>query len=157
MLGPFLWGKRATARCLTWEPSSHGGRFTGEHDGFSRLDDPVIHRRTIELDGTAQTLIIIDEIEAKATHQVRIFFHCSSACRVEENGPHSLRISVAGRVLSLLFEPNVKLHFLCGNKQPIAGWVSHNYHVKEPATTIVAEQECNGRSQLRTVISLLRK
>jgi hypothetical protein len=157
MLGPFLWGQRAAAHCLAWAPSSHGGRFKGEHDGYTRLDDPVLHRRTIELNGSDQTLIVIDEIAAKTKHHAKIFFHCAPACRVEENGPHRLRISVAENVLFLVFNPNVKVHLLCGNEQPIGGWVSPNYHGKEPATTIMAERECNGNYQFRTVISLTQK
>lgn len=157
MLGPFLWGKRAVARCLTWESSLYGGKFVGEHDGYTRLNDPVLHRRTIELNGENQTVTIIDEIEAKTTHNVQILFHCAPTCRVEENGPHSLNVSVANRTVRLIFEPNIKVHLLYGNKQPIAGWVSPNYHGKEPTTTIIAERECNGNNQFRTIISLTEK
>src|SRR5262249_12423173 len=58
MLGPFLWGARAQARCVAWEPRKQGGKVIGEHDGYTRLTDPVLHRRTLELDGHSRILSI---------------------------------------------------------------------------------------------------
>ncbi|MEE9293751.1 MAG: alginate lyase family protein [Phycisphaerae bacterium] len=51
MLGPFLWGRQAQARCLAWEPSETGGTVSGEHDGYTRLKEPVVHRRTLTMSG----------------------------------------------------------------------------------------------------------
>ena len=75
ILGPFLWGIRAEASCLTWEPNLHGGRAVGEHNGYTQLSDPVVHRRTLDLDGEVRTLTILDEIIALEHHRVQISFH----------------------------------------------------------------------------------
>jgi len=40
MLGLFLWGARARARCLRFEPAPGGGELVVEHDGYARLADP---------------------------------------------------------------------------------------------------------------------
>jgi hypothetical protein len=38
MTGPFMWGRRADARCLAWAPSERGGSIRGSHDGYARLE-----------------------------------------------------------------------------------------------------------------------
>jgi len=157
MLGPFLWGKRAATRCLEWNPSSSGGKFVGEHDGYSRLKDPVLHRRTMELDGTTRTLVITDEVKATSTHHAKVFFHCAPDCIVEETEPQCMNISLADQELLLTFDPDIKLSLFKGDEQPISGWVSSNYHCKQQTTTIVAERECKGSCQIKTVISMIEK
>jgi hypothetical protein len=82
MSGPFLWRNAAAARCLRWGPTDTGGTVTGEHDGYARLNDPVVHRRTLSLDGSAGTLDIEDEIEARGVHHVEVCFHLAEDCRI---------------------------------------------------------------------------
>ena len=42
--GSFLWTQHARARCIAFEHGVDHERFVGEHDGYSRLADPVVHR-----------------------------------------------------------------------------------------------------------------
>ena len=48
-----------------------------------RLDDPVKHRRLIELDKAARRVVIEDTLEMGEEHDVELFFHCSEHCRVD--------------------------------------------------------------------------
>ena len=144
MLGPFLWGARANARCVRWEPRGQGGSVTGEHDGYTRLADPVVHRRTLELDAQTRALTIRDEIIARGTHRVAIYFHLSDDCSVAQTGPHRSRITVNGRTVALELDSRLTVRMLRGSDEPIGGWVSRAYHEKSPATTIVASGTCVG-------------
>jgi hypothetical protein len=81
MLGPFLWGRRAQARCLRGEPAATGGGVvSGEHDGYAHLARPVVHRRTLELDAVARTLTIQDELSGRAHEGCRLF-HLAEVAR----------------------------------------------------------------------------
>ncbi|MBM4258475.1 MAG: hypothetical protein FJ147_21580 [Deltaproteobacteria bacterium] len=71
MLGPFLWGRRAEARCVSWEPRPNGGRVIGEHDGYAQLADPVIHRRCVDFDGELKTLTVTDSLSACESYNVK--------------------------------------------------------------------------------------
>ncbi len=51
--GSFMWLKKANAGCSLWLSSAEKDCFEGWHDGYRRLDDPVKHRRLIELDKRA--------------------------------------------------------------------------------------------------------
>lgn len=157
MLGPFMWGHRAVARCLRWEPTPRGGKFTGEHDGYARLEDPVRHRRTVELDGETQQLVVIDELYATSKHLVRIFFHCAPECKVDECAPQQLRITNGQQTMLMQFDPSLEIKRLLGSKQPIGGWLSQGYHQKIPAPTIVAQSEGNGNCSFRTVIFMRKE
>jgi uncharacterized heparinase superfamily protein len=148
MLGPFLWGNRAQARCLRWEPCPGGGLVSGEHDGYSSLSDPVIHVRTLELDGAARSLTIQDEIRSHGPHAITLYFHLAEncACRAQQN--NRLEISVCGRHIILELDPRMSVETLTGCEAPIAGWVSRSYHRRVPATTIVANAICDGKTTL---------
>src|SRR6266496_1979851 len=101
MLGPFLWGPRAQARCIAWEPGIQGGKVLGEHDGYKRLADPVMHRRTLELDAESRVLTILDDIVAKGTHEIAMHFHLAEGAVMSTEQPNRYRIAVAGGAVVL--------------------------------------------------------
>ena len=81
--GNFMWLRKARAGCSLWLSSPEKDSFEGWHDGYMRLDDPVKHRRLIELDKPARRVLIEDTLEMGEEHDVELFFHCSEHCRVD--------------------------------------------------------------------------
>jgi hypothetical protein len=136
MQGLFLWGARARARCLDWSPTAAGGSVRGEHDGYRRLADPVVHRRRLDLEG--RTLAIEDELAAGGAHEARLFFHFSEHCAVESRGAGRFRVETGRGAVTLVLDPRLTATLLRGSEDPIGGWVSRGYHRKVPATTVVA-------------------
>ena len=45
--GNFMWMKKARAGCSLWSSTAESDVFAGWHDGYTRLADPVTHRRRI--------------------------------------------------------------------------------------------------------------
>lgn len=144
ILGPFLWGARASARCLKWEPGPRGGVVEGEHDGYARLPDPVRHRRILELDGPAGELGIRDILEARGSHKVAIHFHLSEMCRIHRVEDRAMEIDAEGRKVLLLMDPGLEMKMFSGCEEPIGGWVSRGYHRKVPSTTIIGQTTTRG-------------
>ncbi len=142
MLGAFMWGARAQARCIRWAPRAQGGTVAGEHDGYTRLADPVVHRRTLNLDGASRTLTIQDEIVAREPHDVAVCFHLAEACAVSGVGRNRYRIAVQGGTVVLEVDPRLSVEALRGSEEPIGGWVSRRYHRKTPATTLIGRDTC---------------
>lgn len=143
-LGLFMWGVRARSRCLRWEPTTQGGFLVAEHDGYTRLKDPVVHRRSIALDGAARTVTIRDEIVASGSHRAALYFHLSDACTVKAVAARRCHIEVAGGSLAIEIDPKMQFDMLTGSEHPIGGWVSHGYHQKVPTTTIVGRGDVFG-------------
>jgi hypothetical protein len=146
MLGSFMWGDRGRAHCIEWHPTSGGGRIVGEHDGYTRLPDPVIHQRSLDLDVKSRTLTIYDEIRAKGFHKIGIYFHLSEECVISNGQSNRYEIDVKDKKITLEADKNLRLEVLKGNGNPIGGWVSKGYHQKVPSTTIIGRVISNGNT-----------
>jgi hypothetical protein len=154
MLGLFLWGRKAQAKCLCWEPSDIGGRAAGEHNGYSHLSDPVTHRRTLELDGIKRELTIRDDIIAEKQHNIAIFFHFAEHCIVKASGGNRYQINVGPEVCQIELDKNLHVEQFDGNTDPIFGWVSRGYHKKQHATTLVGRCICAGETSFLCKIDI---
>ena len=157
MNGPFMWGQRAHCRCLEWQPTGRGGRMVGEHSGYMRLEDPVLHRRHFELQGEEKTLWITDEILAKASHEVGLYLHLAETCRVEMIDGHEVTIASPVGVVFLKMDRSLSVSTVRGKKGPIGGWYSPGYHRKMPVDTIVGTGRIFGDTSLRTEIRVNSK
>ncbi len=62
-------------------------RFRGAHTGYLRLADPVRPVRTIALEPDLHALLVHDELEARAPHDVEIPFHLAEGIEPVEPGP----------------------------------------------------------------------
>jgi hypothetical protein len=153
MTGPFMWGSRANASRLLWEPSEEGGRVAASHDGYRRLSDPVTHRRDVRLDGSAREVWIEDELEMAGEHDVRIAFHLSESCSVVRLDGTTVLIEADGRSISFALDGQLRVEVLRGSMSPRAGWISRGYHHRAPIGTIAGSARLRGRQQLRTRIS----
>jgi hypothetical protein len=156
MEGSFLWGRRARAHCLGWEPRADGGYVYGEHDGYLRLPDPVTHRRKLELGGARPVLTISDEILAQAPHDVAVFFHVAETAEVIPVGKESFDIRVEGGFARLTFDEALRVDRLRGNGDPLGGWVSRGYHRRSPSTTLIGRVRSQGRLNLVCHVELHR-
>jgi Heparinase II/III-like protein/Heparinase II/III N-terminus len=148
MLGAFLWGARARARCLAWEPRADGGTVVGEHDGYTRLPDPLRHRRTLDLDGASRILSVQDDLLGSGRHSVAMYFHLAEDCVLSEVGPNRYQIAVGGGAVTLEVDRRLTVQCLRGSEHPIGGWVSRGYHRKTPTTTLVASGVSRGNVSL---------
>jgi hypothetical protein len=148
MLGLFLWGRKAQAQCLSWEPTDTGGRVIGEHNGYSTLSDPVIHRRTLELDGCKRELTIRDDIIACKEHNISIFFHFAEQCVINPADQNHYSINVGPATIGFKLDSNLQVESFKGSTDPIFGWVSRGYHQKQPAATLVGRCSCKGNISL---------
>ncbi len=147
-LGLFMWGHRARSRCLSWEGTADGGTVIAEHDGYRRLQDPVIHRRSVTLDGAARTVTVRDEIVARRSHDLVLFFHLSEGCTVNTMTGNYCRITAGGGTVDMQIDPRLRSSALTGHEDPIGGWVSRGYHKKVPTTTIAASGTVRGNTTL---------
>ena len=157
MLGLFLWGKRATASCLDWRPSAHGGRVKGEHTGYERLPDPLLHRRTLELNGEQRLLTITDEIMTKGQHTVRLAFHFAPTCILEQLDNTAFRLTGHNGSATLRLDTMLAAEIFHGSLHPPLGWASNGYHQKQPCPALVATAEIRRETTISCSISLTKE
>jgi heparinase II/III-like protein len=155
LMGSFLWGARANSRCIDWRPRAGGGTVAGEHDGYTRLPDPVVCGRTLTLDEQTRTLNIVDRISAKGRHKIALYFHLSESCEAERHGNDiHIECSEGRAILRIPDRLSIDLHK--GGSPEDGGWVSRGYHRKVPAWTIAARAETEGMAEFTTVLELSR-
>lgn len=155
MSGAFMWGRRATARLVEWQGNSDQPSVTGEHDGYARLEDPVVHQRTIALSPEALRCSIADRVIAAGRHEVRVRFHLAPACRIREQSGSEFLIDVNGRfAFTLRLDPQLAVDCLQASEAPIAGWYSPGYHRRVPITTIVGSIRSAGTATLEHSIEV---
>ena len=149
--GNFMWLRHARAGCSLWLSSPQKDSFEGWHDGYMRLEDPVKHRRLVQLDKRARRVLIEDVLEMEDEHEVELFFHCSEACRVDPV-PGGYALARDGLTLKLLLPEGGAARVERGALAPILGWVSRAFDRREPTSTIVWYARLTGRAALRTEI-----
>ncbi len=121
-------GRVARTALRRWFSSPAFDLVDGSHDGYTRLPDPVVHRRVVLfVKGEAPYWLVLDHLTGSGTHQVTALFHLAPAMRWHQDE--------GGRVHAWL-EDGAALHLLpgqggrlstqvvCGATQPIQGWVS---------------------------------
>jgi len=149
--GNFMWLRHARAGCSLWLSSPEKDSFEGWHDGYLRLEDPVKHRRLVQLDKRARRVLIEDVLEMEDEHEVELFFHCSEACRVDPV-PGGYVLERDGATVKLMLPASGEARVERGTLAPILGWVSRAFDRREPTSTIVWYARLAGRSVLRTEI-----
>jgi len=144
MLGPFLWGRRAKAECLSWQPTNTGGKVIGKHDGYMHLADPVSHKRMIDLDG--RDVVIRDDIMTRGKHKIEVFLHLAEHCQVKPVGTNRYLVDVGSGTVTIDMDPSLEVEEFNGSENPICGWVSRGYHQKQASTTLVGRCVIKGNS-----------
>jgi hypothetical protein len=152
--GNFMWMKKARAGCSLWSSTAERDVFAGWHDGYTRLADPVMHRRRISLDKSTRRVVIEDTLQMAGEHDIRLSFHCSERCQVDPVA-EGFALSQGGKTLLLKLPQaeaaSAQVHF--GSTAPILGWVSRRFDQKQPAATISWRARLAGETVLRSEIS----
>jgi hypothetical protein len=154
--GNFMWTDHARARCIEFEAGTGRQRFLGEHYGYERLEDPVVHRREIVFEPDSRFIEVADMLRCEGAHTARRAWHFAETCQVERVG-HGLRITSGAT--QVMMEPleeleHVEIHR--GGTAEQGGWISRNFGRKEPCTTVLWHSRVSGLTVLRTRITYAR-
>jgi hypothetical protein len=148
MGGNFLWTRHARARLLY----SSADTVAGEHDGYTRLPDPVFHEREIRLDPGLPGFVVTDRLRARGKHSAVQSFHCDPSCTCTVSGRAAELTSGPARVTILFDEAAREVRLLRGEEDPLAGWYSPGFDRKVPASTLRADVRTEGAVELVTRI-----
>ena len=101
----------------------------------------------------SRELTISDHLQCRESHHIEVLFHFSENCRLEQTGSESFEASDGGKRLGLRIDAQLKPEIYRGCENPIFGWVSRTFGVKEAASTIVARANIAGPAHFLTNIS----
>ena len=126
--GPFAWNAIPTTRVEGWVSGESFDFFCASHDGYSRLPDPVLHRRFV-FRGPDGVSLVRDVCEGEGTHLVESFWHFGEGVHLAKAGDTLVAGDDANlNGLELLTAGNCAWQVETGS-----GLVSPAYGAKKPA------------------------
>jgi hypothetical protein len=143
--GPFMWVRHAQTQVLEVVVDGDGEieSWTAQHDGYADLSPPAIHRRTVRLDRDARRLEIVDEIDTTGAHALQLAFHlgCDVSVRPATTDASVFALAwptAAGcATATLVLADALEWRVVRGGLDPVLGWYSPSFGVKQPTTTLV--------------------
>jgi hypothetical protein len=72
---PFVIGNEAQPRVVAWETNDERDHVIAEHYGYSRLDQPITHRRRVDFDKKQRVWIVEDNVIGSGEHVFKFRFH----------------------------------------------------------------------------------
>ena len=136
--GPFGWRRRPRVRLREWHSTAEFDFVDAEHDAYTGLRDPVVHRRRVIFVKPGYW-ILVDDLAGRGRHDVELSFQFAGPdVRL---GPHpwARAATPAGPVLwispfpSAPAQPAVK----CGEPSPTRGWISPELASLSPAPMLI--------------------
>ena len=121
------------------------------HNGFKRIAlNKISHERNIIL--TSDSLEIIDNIQGRGLHSLRLFFHFMSGISFEKLVSNSWQDAKKG----ITFDADINSETTCfaGEKDSGFGWMFPSYGVKESALTIKIDNLVDLPAQLSNKITI---
>ena len=138
--GPFLWTRHARTTTFELELGGPVRRWSGAHDGYTRLETPAVHHRSVELDSAGRTLTVTDRVDTAVPQRVRISWHLGPNVAAEltgavadlswpaRDGTRHARVSLPGCL-------SWSAHR--GETDPVEGWYSPAFGIKVPAVSLI--------------------
>ena len=154
--GNFMWTDHANARCIEFDCGPGAQHFIGEHDGYRRLPDPVVHRREVVFDPDRRIFDLADMLRCEREHAVRRIWHFAENCQVETVGRELHVINGTAKVIFQPQEDLERVDIYRGGSADQGGWISRRFGHKVPCTTVVWKSRISGATVLRTRITYTR-
>ncbi|UGQ47652.1 heparinase II/III family protein [Massilia endophytica] len=151
--GNFMWLHKANARLLAHDVSGGVQVFEGEHDGYRRLADSVLHRRKICFDSNRNVVVVKDILESSNDHEVVLHWHFAEGCAVEKT-PEGLRAAGSRVSMNMKCGLGEGAELLRCSEAPIGGWISRRFDEKTTITTAAWRGRIRGTAEIVTEIAL---
>jgi hypothetical protein len=150
--------ERARPRDVRWVFSDQVDFVSGAHDGYRRLQFPVLHRRSLLLLRNERRLIVRDDLEGQGEHIFEALFHAMPAVTfLPTHRPDVWRIQGSRAELTACFlvsGPRVDYRVARGQMDPIDGWYADDYGTKTPAPVLHVSFQGSCPLRLYTVLNI---
>lgn len=151
--GNFMWLKKANARMIAHETNSDVQVFEGQHDGYARLADPVLHRRHIEFNLNNKCIVVKDILQCTNVHDIAVHWQFGDDCVVTLGEGH---LQAQGQRSGLRMRCSHGVpELLRGSETPPGGWISRRFDEKAPIVSAAWRVQVQGTTEIVTHIELM--
>jgi hypothetical protein len=143
------WATMARSTNHEWISTHWFDLIHGEHDGYSRLTDPVTHDRVV-IFLKPDLWVIWDRLVARARHRFELMFHMMPDCRVviDPSRSHAVLTSPGSRTLKLWLSTDAGdpdgFDVITGGEDQLEAWYSPGYGARIPSRAIKVGRDCEG-------------
>jgi hypothetical protein len=124
----FVWSHPYTAKLIRSSNSSVNPYIEATHDGYTRLREPVTHRRVIDV--CSDSLFLVkDFFTGKGLHKFELNFHIHPDATLLWKEAYSV-IRKGDVELSIALLGGKQFRMACGETTPPFGWYAPRYGVK---------------------------
>ena len=139
----FLWLPWLNGKSYGRAVTCHGDSscWNGEHDGYTRVPDPVTHRRGVVRLG-AEHWLVVDSLRGLQTHDYRLHWLLADGAFKADQSETSIEIQTqkgSYRLAIASSSPSVKMTVTRAANDSALGWRSTYYHSVEPALSVSVE------------------
>ncbi len=124
----------------------------GQHDGYKRLEDPVIHAREVAFYKSKNVFYIKDRLLCSRRHEIMLLFHLYPAIKVEYQHPNSFCLSHGATRLELKVHGEYSDKVYRGSENPLFGWYSSGFNRIEETSTIVLSRVIDGETIIESEV-----
>ena len=152
--GPFMWTRHAVTSVRGMDLAR--GVVEAEHDGYTRLDNPVRHRRYLVAPPDRDWALVLDLLDGTGRHRVRTSWPLHPDLDVEDHGTTHMVTRAGGPVLQVASAGTapVDLYRVRGDDDGL-GWWSHRFESRTSAWLIGAVAESvSGTVAIATVLTV---
>ena len=111
-------------KVLGWSSGPEEDRWEAEHHGYSRLPDPVVHRREVRFRRDAVRWLIRDRLLGRGHHRAELFLHLNPDAIVTRVDARTVDVTLGEGCVRIASGEPVEL---------LDGWVAPSYGVRCPA------------------------
>lgn len=138
--GRFLWLPWMTGRSFQQGAVRRGdvAYWNGEHDGYRRLFDPIVHRRGLIRLG-AQHWCVVDALHGQSPHSFRLHWLLCDVPYEWNADQKSIELNTTEglyRVAMQSSAADVECTVIRASNDSVLGWRSVYYHSREPALSV---------------------
>lgn len=137
--GNFMWLRKARSRCIEFMHDDGKAEWQAEHDGYTRLRDPVVVRRRIWFEPAVGLIRVTDSVKCAGSHRLAWHWHFDPRCTIKLQA--SVAVVAVGDWQLTLQAPAAASHLSVhrGEDDPPLGWISRRFDRKEPSPTLRCE------------------
>lgn len=147
---PFTWRHVARSRLQAWVSHPDFDYFEGSHDGYTRLDDPVVHLRGV-LFVKGGYWVVRDRVLAAARHRVAVRYLAAAGVAAHTEPDDSVLLRSFGEDGGLDASLRIAA-FGAGRASLGEGWVSPAFGARASAPRYSYEALCDGPCELVTIL-----
>lgn len=150
----FIWSHPYKTNLLRAERTKAGWVIEAEHSGYTRLRNPVWHRRSIVgIDG--EIILIRDTFTGKGIHTYELNYHVHPDASVKRSDGWWV-LERGGTISFITLLEGADFSLVKGQTDPILGWYSPSYGIKQE-TSVLTCARVGGATQVSFITAISTK